>query len=60
MQTMQDGWREGLKFLNKLWAAGLIDPAAFSQGDDTMQATGNSAEGVLLGGATAIHPWHRS
>lgn len=56
MQTMQDGWREGLKFLNKMWAAGLIDPASFSQGGDTMQATGNSAEGVLVGGFTAIHP----
>ena len=56
MQTMQDGWREGLKFLNKLWAAGLIDPAAFSQGGDTMQATGNSAQAVLVGGFTAIHP----
>jgi putative aldouronate transport system substrate-binding protein len=56
MQTMQDGWREGLKFLSKMWADGLFDPASFSQGDDAMQATGNSAEGVLLGGATVIHP----
>jgi putative aldouronate transport system substrate-binding protein len=56
MQTMQDGWREGLKFLNELWAAELIDPAAFSQGDDAMQATGNSVEGIFLGGATVIHP----
>jgi putative aldouronate transport system substrate-binding protein len=56
MQTMQDGWREGLKFLNKMWAAGLFDPASFSQGDDAMQATGNSVEGVLVGGATVIHP----
>ena len=56
MQTMQDGWREGLKFLNKMWAAGLFDPASFSQGDDQMQATGNSAEAILLGGATVIHP----
>jgi len=56
MQTMQDGWREGLKFLNKMWAAGLIDPASFSQGGDTMQATGNSAQAVLVGGFTAIHP----
>jgi len=55
VQAMQDGWREGLKFLNKLWAAGLIDPAAFSQGDDTMQGSGNNAEAVILGGATAIH-----
>jgi putative aldouronate transport system substrate-binding protein len=56
MQTMQDGWREGLKFLNRLWDAGVIDPAAFSQGGDTMQATGNSAEAVVVGGFTAIHP----
>jgi putative aldouronate transport system substrate-binding protein len=56
MQTMQDGWREGLKFLSQMWADGLFDPASFSQGDDAMQATGNSAEGVLLGGATVIHP----
>src|SRR5690606_22113118 len=57
MQTTQEGWREGLKFLNKLWEADLIDPAAFSQGGDTMQATGNSAEAVIVGGFTAIHPW---
>jgi len=56
MQPMQEGWREGLKFLNKLWAAGLIDQAAFSQGDDAMQAAGNSVEGIFLGGATVIHP----
>ncbi len=56
MQPMQDGWREGLKFLNKMWVAGLFDPASFSQGDDTMQATGNSAEAILLGGATIMHP----
>ena len=31
IQPAQDGWREGLKFLNKLWDNGLIDPAAFSQ-----------------------------
>lgn len=56
MQTMQDGWREGLVFLKKLWDAGLIDPGTFSQGGDTMTATGNAAEAVLLGGFTASHP----
>lgn len=55
MQTMQDGWREGLKFLNKLWDAGLIDSAAFSQGDDAMQGTGNNADAVIVGGGTVIH-----
>ncbi|MCW4457109.1 extracellular solute-binding protein [Microbacterium sp. MPKO10] len=56
MQTAQDGWREGLQFMSKLWEAGLIDPSAFSQGGDAMTATGNSAEGVLVGGFTAMHP----
>lgn len=56
MQTMQDGWRNGLKFLNRMWDAGLIDPATFSQGGDAMTATGNAAQGVMLGGFTAIHP----
>ena len=56
MQTMQDGWREGLAFLKKMWDAGLIDPAAFSQGGDAMTATGNAAQGVTIGGFTAIHP----
>ena len=56
MQTMQDGWREGLAFMNRMWDAGLIDPATFSQGGDTMTATGNAAQGVLVGGFTAIHP----
>jgi putative aldouronate transport system substrate-binding protein len=56
VQAAQDGWREGLQFLNRMWEADLIDPAAFSQGPDTMQATGNSAEGVMVGGATVMHP----
>lgn len=56
MQTMQDGWREGLKFLNKMWEAGLIDPAAFSQGPDAMQSTGNAAQGVIVGSMGGMHP----
>src|SRR5690606_14901894 len=54
MQTMQDGWREGLRFLHRMWEDGLIDQAAFSQGGDTMQATGNNAEAVIVGGFTAM------
>lgn len=55
MQTMQDGWREGLTFLNKMWEAGLIDPAAFSQGPDAMQSTGNAAQGVMVGSMGGMH-----
>lgn len=56
VQAAQDGWREGLQFLNRMWEADLIDPAAFSQGPDTMQATGNAAQAVTVGGATVMHP----
>ncbi|MGP4113694.1 ABC transporter substrate-binding protein [Streptomyces sp. 4N509B] len=56
VQAAQEGWREGLRFLNRMWEADLIDPAAFSQGPDTMQATGNAAQGVTVGGMTGMHP----
>lgn len=56
VQAAQDGWRDGLEFLNKLWENGLIDESAFSQDPDAMQAKGNSAEGVLIGSYTGVHP----
>lgn len=56
LQPAQDGWREGLKYLNKLWAAGLVDQGTFSQTPETLQKTANSASGVLIGGSSAMHP----
>ena len=31
MQANKDGWREGLKYIESLYAEGLIDQAAFTQ-----------------------------
>jgi len=56
LQPAQDGWREGLKYLNKLWAAGVMDPSTFSQSMDSLQKTANSASAILLGGSSAMHP----
>lgn len=56
MQPAQDGWRQGLEFLNRLWENDLIDESAFSQDPDAMQSKGNSAEGVLIGSYTGVHP----
>ncbi len=56
VQAAQDGWREGLVFLNRLWEEGLVDESAFSQDPDAMQAKGNSADGVVLGSYTGVHP----
>ena len=56
LQVAQDGYREGLKFINKMWAAGLIDPAAFSQDYAAMIATGNHAGDIILGGGTVNDP----
>ncbi|WP_156253366.1 extracellular solute-binding protein [Pseudactinotalea terrae] len=56
IQAAQDGWREGLVFLNSLWENGLIDESAFSQNRAAMLAKGDSAEGVLVGSFTGVHP----
>jgi putative aldouronate transport system substrate-binding protein len=39
-----------------MWAAGLIDPAAFSQDYAAMIATGNHAGDIILGGGTVNDP----
>lgn len=40
--TVQDGYKEGIKYLHKLQAEGLIDPEAFTQKWDTFVAKGKS------------------
>lgn len=40
--TVQDGYKEGIKYLNKLQAEGLIDPEAFTQKWDTFVAKGKN------------------
>jgi len=42
-------WREGLRYLNRLYAQGLIDPQIFSQDEDALQRLGNNPDEVILG-----------
>jgi putative aldouronate transport system substrate-binding protein len=42
-------WREGLRYLNRLYAAGLIDPQIFTQDEDALQRLGNNPDEVILG-----------
>ncbi|MGH2560885.1 MAG: extracellular solute-binding protein [Thermomicrobiales bacterium] len=44
-----DGWKEGLKYLHRLYAQGLIDPQILTQDEDQLQRLGNNPDDVLLG-----------
>ncbi|PRY11078.1 extracellular solute-binding protein [Kineococcus rhizosphaerae] len=56
LQARQDAYRKALAFMAKMYAAGLIDPAAFTQNRDALVAKGDNAEAPLVGAATALHP----
>ncbi|GAB2608331.1 ABC transporter substrate-binding protein [Pseudactinotalea suaedae] len=55
-QAVTDEWRQGLQYVSELYADGLIDQAAFTQNVEAMQAKGNNADAVIMGGCTALHP----
>jgi putative aldouronate transport system substrate-binding protein len=42
-------WREGLRYLNRLFSEGLIDPQIFTQDEDALQRLGNNPDEVILG-----------
>ena len=44
---VEDGWKEGLKYLNKLYAQGLIDPQAFTNTEDQAKALGENPVPIL-------------
>jgi putative aldouronate transport system substrate-binding protein len=44
---VEDGWKEGLKYLNKLYAEGLIDPQAFTNTEDQAKALGENPVPIL-------------
>lgn len=46
------GWREGLKYLNRLYAGGLIAPETFSQNDEGLKRMGDNADAAIIGAAT--------
>ena len=49
----QPEWREGLRYLHRLYAQGLIDPQTFTQDVDSLQRLGNNPDPVILGSATS-------
>ena len=49
----EPGWREGLKYLNKLYAEGLIDPQVFSNDQTQEMALGENPDVPILGAISA-------
>jgi ABC-type glycerol-3-phosphate transport system substrate-binding protein len=52
---VEDGWKEGLKYLNKLYSEGLIDPQAFVNTEDQAKALGENPDVAILGAMSAGH-----
>ncbi len=46
-------WKEGLKYLNRLYAQGLIDPQSFTQDIDGLQRLANNPDKVIVGAVPA-------
>jgi putative aldouronate transport system substrate-binding protein len=51
----QEGWREGLRYLNKLYSEGLMDPESYIQDRTTMKARNDSGEHPIFGAVPAQH-----
>lgn len=51
----QDGWREGLRYLNKLYSEGLMDTEAYIQDRTTMKSRNDSGEHPIFGAVPAQH-----
>lgn len=49
-------WQAGLKYINSLYSDGLIDPAAFTQNAEALQAVGNNPKAVQIGSAPVLWP----
>jgi putative aldouronate transport system substrate-binding protein len=56
LQPTRDEWRAGISYAASLYEDGLIDEAAFTQNGEALSAKGNSAEGVILGSVSILHP----
>ncbi|MFD3272081.1 ABC transporter substrate-binding protein [Paenibacillus dendritiformis] len=50
----QEPWREGLRYIHKLYAEGLIDKASFTQNADAVKQVGNRPDNVMGAVATAL------
>ncbi|WP_205325148.1 hypothetical protein [Glycomyces sp. YM15] len=56
LQPTRDEWRTGISYVSSLYEDGLIDEGAFTQNGEAIYAKGNSADGVILGSVTTLHP----
>jgi putative aldouronate transport system substrate-binding protein len=52
---MQPGYREGLRWLNKLWEEELIYPDSFTQDRDTSRNLNQSGSEAIFGAVPAMH-----
>lgn len=48
-------WKEGLKYMHKLYAEGLIAPESFTQDDNQLIQIGENPKTVILGASTGGH-----
>lgn len=54
----QEQWREGLRYMKKLYDEGLLDSGAFTQTMEQVKQLGTNPDNVLLGAVTTLHPGH--
>lgn len=47
LSAAESEWKEGLKYLSKLYSEGLIDKGAFTQNGDAVKQLGNKADNVV-------------
>ncbi|SHH57274.1 ABC transporter substrate-binding protein [Clostridium grantii] len=52
----KDEWKEGLKYLNKLFEEGLLDPQAYTQNGEQLKKLGENPGDVILGAAPGGAP----
>jgi putative aldouronate transport system substrate-binding protein len=52
---VEEGWKEGLKYLNRLYAQDLIDPQAFTNTDEQMRVLGENPDVAILGAMPSGH-----
>jgi putative aldouronate transport system substrate-binding protein len=52
---VEDGYKQGLTYLHKLYAEGLIDPQAFTNTEDQAKALGENPDVAILGAMPAGH-----
>ena len=53
---IQDGYREGLRYLNKMYAEGLINPESFTQQSSNQVNVNENGEHTVIGAFLAMRP----